>query len=195
MVRPFILISLFVLSPSVLTTLVAQTPASLEQSQSTTWEEFSFPNGQFVISMPAKPKSQSIPLDSKPGSLVANILALDLEGESYGVTYVVFPNRVDDPANSKALFDGVVEKELVKVNGKLINQLDLTLSGFSGREVRIEVLGGFWIDRVYLVGMRVYFVSAFVAKNRPEAKEITDTQNALIKKYFDSFKLKIPGAN
>jgi len=186
----FLLICVFLLSPSSQTG-VAQTPSTADsQSQSADWEEFSFPNGQFVVSMPAKPKSQSIPLDSKPGSLVANILAVDKEGESYAVTYVEFPNRVDDSAKSKAVLDGIVEKELVKVAGQLINQTDVALSGFSGREVRIEVVDGFWVDRFYLVGRRIYFVSAFVSKIRRDTKEITEPQNALIRKYFDSFKVK-----
>jgi len=190
MTKIFFLICVFLLSPSAQTGVV-QTPSTAKsQSQSAEWPEFSFPNGQFVVSMPATPKSQSIPLDSKPGSLVANILALDREAESYAVTYVEFPNRVDDPAKSKALLDGIVEKELVKVAGQLLNQADVALGGFSGREVRIEVVDGFWVDRFYLVGRRIYFVSAFVAKIRADTKEITEQQNALIRKYFDSFKLK-----
>jgi hypothetical protein len=190
MIRIFLLIWVFLLSPSSQAG-VAQTPSTAKsQSQSEEWTEFSFPNGQFVVSMPAKPKSQSIPLDSIPGGLVANILGLDKEGESYAVAYVEFPNRVDDQTKSKAVLDGIVEKELAKIAGQLINQTDVALSGFSGREVRIEVVDGFWVDRFYLVGSRIYFVSAFVAKIRADTKEITERQNALIRKYFDSFKLK-----
>lgn len=171
---------------------MAQTPGTANsQSQSAEWEEFSFPNGQFVVSMPAKPKSQSIPLDSKTGGLVANILALDKAGESYAVTYVEFPNRVDDPATTKAVLDGIVEKELAKVAGQLIKQAELTLSGFTGRELRIEVVDGFWVDRFYLVGRRIYFVSAFVGKIRPDTKEMTEQQKALTLKFFESFKLKL----
>jgi hypothetical protein len=180
----------FLLSPGSQAVL-AQTPSTVtSQAQSAEWEEFSLPNGQFAVSMPAKPISQSIPLDSKPGSLVANILALDKEGESYAVTYVEFPNRVDDPTKSKAMLDGIVEKELVKTAGQLINHTDVSLSGFSGREVRIEVVDGFWVDRFYLVGRRIYLVSAFVAKIRKDTKEMTELQNALVRKYFDSFKIK-----
>jgi len=147
------------------------------------------------VSMPAKPKSQSMPLDTTPGGLVANILAVDMEGESYAVSYVEFPNRVDDSAKSKGLLDAIVEKELVKIAGQLINQTDVALSGFSGREVRIEVVDGFWVDRFYLVGRRIYFVSAFVSKVRTSTKEITGSQNGLIRKYFDSFKLTTSGIN
>ena len=122
MIRIFLLTWVFLLSTSCQTGL-AQTPSTAKsQSQSAEWAEYSFPNGRFVVSMPAKPKSQSIPLNSKPGSLVANILVIDKEGESYAVTYVEFPNRVDDPAKSKTVLDGIAEKELVKVAGQLINQ-------------------------------------------------------------------------
>jgi hypothetical protein len=181
---------IFLLSSGSQVSLAQTQSPTTSLAQSAVWEEFSLPDGRFAVSMPAKPKSQSIPLDSKPGSLVANILALDKEGESYAVTYVEFPNRVDDPTKTKAMLDGIVERELVKVAGQLINQSDVTLSGFNGRELRVEVVDGFWVDRFYLVGSRIYFVSAFVAKLRPDTKVITEPQNALIRKYFDSFRFK-----
>jgi len=171
---------------------LAQTPTdSTSQSTKKAWEEFSLPNGQFVVSMPAKPKSQAIPLDSQTNGLVAYILAVDLEGESYAVTYVEFPTPIDDAAKNKAVLDGIVEKEVAKVSGRLVGQADISLNGFSGREVTIEVADGFWVDRLYLVKRRVYFVSAFAAKRQADVKEMNKEQHAIIQKYFESFALKV----
>jgi hypothetical protein len=169
---------------------LAQTPTDITSQSTKAWQEFSLPNGQFVVSMPAKPKSQAIPLDSKTIGLVAYILAADLDGESYAVAYVEFPNPIDDAAKSKAVLDGIVEKEVAKVAGRL-GQRDIELNGFSGREVTIEVVDGFWVDRLYLVKGRVYFVSAFAAKRQVDAKEINKEQHAIIQKYFESLRLKL----
>jgi len=97
----------------------AQTPSSTPTVEQI-WEEYSLTDGQFIVSMPAKPASQAIPLDSKAGSLVAHILALDTAHESYVVTYVEFPARLDEQSKSKVILDGTRDKELVKVGGRLV---------------------------------------------------------------------------
>ena len=155
------------------------------------WEEFTLPNGQFVVSMPGKPTSQTIPLNSNGETFVAHILGFDKEDESYAVGYLEFPNRVDDSTKAKSFFDQLADKEVSKVGGKLISQTDIEITGYRGREVTMEVADGFWVDRFYLVGRRIYFISAFAAKTSSAAKEITTEQNALIRKYLESFKLKL----
>ena len=190
MIKFFITICLLLISA----VLCAQ--ASWTQTRSSTptvekrWEEFSLSDGQFVISMPAKPTSQSIPLDSKAGSLVAHILVLDTPLESYVVTYVEFPDRLDEQSKSKAILDGTRNKELVKVGGRLVKESDVSIDSYPGRELTIEVADGFWVDRIYLVGKRLYAVSAFTSKAGAGAVEITDSQQAVIRRYLESFKLK-----
>jgi len=124
------------------------------------------------------------------GSLVAHILALDTPLESYGVTYVEFPDRLDDEAKYKGILDGTRDKELVKVRGRLVKETDISIDSYPGRELTIEVANGFWVDRIYLVRKRLYAVSAFTSKAGADAKEITESQHALISRYLESFKLK-----
>jgi len=170
---------------------LAQTPVSATpEPQSKVWGEFSLPNGQFVVSMPGTPQSLAVPLEPKTLGLVAHVLALDKENESYAVTYVEFPNPVDEAPKSKAMLDVIAEKELTKVAGKLMAQTEIAIDGHPGRELHIEVADGFWVDRIYLVGRRMYVVSAFAAKIESDAKQISQQQEAVIRKYFETFKLK-----
>ena len=167
----------------------AQTPSSTPTVEQI-WEEYSLTDGQFIVSMPAKPASQAIPLDSKAGSLVAHILALDTAHESYVVTYVEFPARLDEQSKSKVILDGTRDKELVKVGGRLVKESDVSINSYPGRELTIEVADGFWVDRIYLVGKRLYAVSAFTSKAASGVMEITESQHAVIRRYLESFKLK-----
>lgn len=161
------------------------------RAQTKEWQEYTLPDGQFVVSMPAKPTSQSIPLNGSLNGLVAHFLALDKDDESYAVSYIEFPTPLADSSKTKLFLDGFADKEVTKVGGKLISQTDIEIIGYPGRELRIEVADGFWADRVYLVGKRLYLLSAFAVKTTATSKEISDLQNAVIRKYFDSFKLKL----
>ena len=84
----------------------------------------------------------------------------------------------------------MIDKELAKIAGKLIGQTEVAVDGYSGREVTIEVTDGFWADRFYLVRGRLYAVSAFAAKSQANAKELTSQQLGVMRKYFESFRLK-----
>ena len=191
MIKFFITICLLLISA-----VLCAAQASSTQTRSSTptvekmWEEFSLTGGQFVISMPGKPTSHSIPLDSKAGSLIVHLLVLDTPLESYGVTYVEFPDRLDEQSKSKVILDGTRDKELVKIGGRLVKESDVSIDSYPGRELTIEVADGFWVDRIYLVGKRLYAVSAFTSKAAAGAVEITDSQQALIRRYLESFKLK-----
>jgi hypothetical protein len=194
MIKSLAITQLLLVSALASQVCLTQTPASKTRSSVESkqeWKEYSLPNGQFIIKMPAKPISQSVPLDSKAGGLVAHIIALDTQLESYGVTYIEFPDRLDDPAKGKAVLDGIRDKELVKVGGKLLREADISIDSYPGRELTIEVPDGFWVDRIYLIRKRLYAVSAFTSKARPDAKDITEAQKAIICKYLDSFKLKL----
>ena len=135
--------------------------------------------------------SQSVPFDSKGGRLVAHIIALDTQLESYAVTYIEFPDRLDDESKSKSILDGIRDAELAKVSGKLVKEADISIDAYRGREITIEAADGFWVDRIYLVRNRLYEISAFTSKAAPEVKEITEAQNLVIRKYLNSFKLNL----
>ena len=169
---------------------LGQSPTNVSSESNKPWEEFSLPNGQFVVSLPEKPKSLAIPLDQKLNGVVVHILGVDKDLESYAAGYIEFPTPVDDASKSKAMLDGIAEKEVAKVGGRMLRQADVAINGYSGREVTLEVSDGFWVDRFYLVGKRVYFVSAFAAKSPADAKEITKEQNVIIQRFLESFKLK-----
>ena len=168
----------------------ANTNPSPNIKDSPAWQEFSPPSGQFVILMPEPPISYPVQLDSQRG-IVAHIYGLDTQLESYAVSYIEFSEPLDKTQPSKVILDGIRDKELTKIGGKLLEEEDISIEGHPGRELTIEVTDGFWVDRIYLVGKRLYTVSAFTTKAIPEAREITESQKITIIKYLDSFKLKL----
>ena len=144
-------------------------------------QTFTSVEGGFTIELPAKPTEQRTePVGD--GKLKFHVFHWTTSSGEYTVDYIDTTRALEDPKISKAILDDARDEGVKKENGKLSGERDLNLDGHVGREFRIAVSDGIFIDRVYLVKQRFYSLTAFIptAKSAEEAAAI---------KILDSFKL------
>lgn len=129
----------------------AQQPAAVSQQQ---WKPFSSSEGGFSILMPVTPTQKRQTTDNNAHvSLNANLFTASLEeGKvTYSVSYTNFPDEVAQlPPNF--LLDSLAARFTNDRNIKLINQQDISLGQYPGKEFKFEVPGEKLVKyRAYLV--------------------------------------------
>ena len=148
-------------------------------------QAFSSIEGRFIISLPeAVSTYQPVSLKSAAGPVT---------GESYGWTLaegrfqVIYFDLAQTPGapNRQVTVDEAREQilqQMIALDGKLINETIISLSGSQGRELRMEMPDGLLTFRIYLAGNRTYQLSASLSKHQRH-------HAPLAAKVLDSFKL------
>jgi hypothetical protein len=151
------------------------------KSQTDSPQTFTSAEGGFTIALPAKPTEQRTePVGD--GKLKFHVFHWTTSSGDYTVDYIDTTRPLEDPKISKAVLDDARNEGVKKENGKLLGERDLNLDGHVGREFKIAVPDGVFIDRVYLVRQRFYSLTAFI----PTAEAAGE---AAVIKILDSFKL------
>lgn len=147
-----------------------------------TWKEFSSAEGNFAVLMPGTPSYEKKNTATALGPIDMHMFTLNIGRDAaYLVMYSDYPEIVTR-AKPDALLDGGRDGALANTKGKLIGEQNMSLDGFPGREIVIEVPGkGLLKLRVFLVGRRMFQVMAVGTK---EMIEHEDTA-----KYLTSFRL------
>ena len=131
---------------------------------------FSSAEGRFRIGLPSSAGTEA-------GENSKTFKWLIINQAEYQIAYVDRETPADTPENSQAILTKA--REISSSRGKLTADTEISASGHSGREFRIETGGGTQIDRVYLAGNRVYLLSVFVPKSWyckvPSAVKVLDT--------------------
>jgi hypothetical protein len=146
------------------------------------WQEFSSPAGNFAVMMPGTPvyekKSQATAL----GPIDMHMFTMDLRSAgAYIVMYSDYPEAVTK-APPDSLLDGGRNGALANTKGKLLGEQNLSLDGFPGREITIEIPGkGIMKIRMYLVRQRFFQVMAMGTKEKMDHEDTG--------KYLTSFRL------
>lgn len=107
-----------------------------------------------------------------------------LRPPSFGVMcgYADFPFTLED---TNEVFDRTRNGSIRGVQGKLVTEENLTLSGYSGRRFRSTAQGSSFIDEeMYLVGQRFYLITIYSKTESPDKD---------INKVFDSFRFTPAG--
>lgn len=154
------------------------------------WKIFSPPDGGFAVQLPGSPQDVSQPMTSKSGVRQVHIFEVLTTEIDYSVGYVDFESALEDPKLSKKILDGVRDKMVAKESGKLLSEIDVALASHPGREFVIQASDGVFRDRLYLVGKRYYFLTAFVPLLKEPTKEQTDNQSMNARKFLASFELR-----
>lgn len=134
----------------------AQPPVQLAQS---IWKKFTSTDGRFTILMPGNPKRERQTQNTKIGPINIQSFAVERkqEGVAYIVAYADLPNSIAQRANAQKVLDGSREGALRVAQGKLLNQRNISLSGYPGREIEfVNPKGLITKNRVYLVNGRLY---------------------------------------
>src|SRR5688500_3816262 len=137
--------------------LIPDAPASHVPEQS-----FSSHEGRFKIALPPTTASQPTSYDGTNGPIeTTNYKWSVLNHGQYQVSYYD-SDRVLENADSEIVFNNLRYLLLSKGPGQLESDSKLSFAGHQGREIKIKDRSGRNIYRAYLVGRRMYTISAFV---------------------------------
>lgn len=178
--RCFLLL-LILLSYAALSAAQDHRPDSNEQTPVSS-ETFTSAEGNFTVSLPAKPAQQfTQPIEGNE-SVILHMFAWEISLVQYSIGYLDMAIDLEEPTFSKTLLDQLRDGEVKKENGKLLAEKEVELDGHVGREFKIEAADGLFIDRIYLVKKRVYILSVFI----PAAKQSQEPATSIV---LNSFKL------
>lgn len=144
------------------------------------WPTFKSTEENFTISMPGEPKQERTSGRSPFGN-GHHIYSLESNGVGYTVSNSAFENPPAQPKDIKLILDLARDMVLMVTSGKLLDEKDISVDRFPGREVRIEKGKKIWTLRAYIVKGRMYQLMT----TEPKAKE----RNPDTEKFFNSFKL------
>lgn len=161
--------------------------APADSSPAENWQEFTSQQGQFSVSMPGEPTEEIEPASDRNGNTESGSFLLELQGDTlgYGVFYKNLPNAPNssDAAQLKEFFDGFRDDFVQNgvLEGNLIQERDISLENYLGRELEVTGSEGFIKMRVYLVEKRLYLLLA-----ASQTKEAFPQDGD---RFFNSFKL------
>lgn len=150
--------------------------------QRSTWEEFSSSEGAFSILMPGTPTEQTKTVNTAVGPIDAYFFLLERKDIAYMVGYSDYPDTVVQKTNPDAILEGARNGAVANVQGKLLNELIISLNGYPGRELKIEPAGGKGTikAKIFIVGNRLYQVMVVTPKEKAFSKNV--------RRFLDSFK-------
>ncbi len=155
------------------------------------WEEFTFSGGDFKISFPGQPKESITVRDTEDGKLQAHLITY---GSSsfilYSVVYVDHTHPLDDPGTVKRTLDAGRDKALANfTNSHLLSEAEISVDGYPGRLLQIEVTDRIIRLKTVLVRHRVYDMLVVTPKGHDNAVEERNGYERIAMSFLDSFKL------
>jgi len=151
----------------------------------TTWSEFSSAEGAFSVLMPGAPTEETQTQDTEMGAIDVHSFTFEQGGVAYLVGYNIFPAAVIEAASPAALLNGARDGQAKAVNGTLVNEQEITLGAYPGRDVEILVENSDGTSslrsRTFLVEDRLYQVMVVGPKGQSSSPDTI--------KFLDSFKL------
>lgn len=140
---------------------IPDSPASSIPAQTFTSVE-----GHFKIGLPPASPEKPEPYHGFSGQIkTVRFRWFVLNHGRYQISYSDTDKILHDVGVSKRILDNLRDLLLSKGAGTLEGDLELKLAGHPGREIRIRDTGGIDIERIYLVGRRMYTLSVFVPGN------------------------------
>lgn len=178
---------------TVKTTFAILIIAALTMSFVNPSEWYLFEEAGCTILFPDKPDRQVQTLNTEIGDLEMNINMYDASkgGDDdnlvYGFITTEYPDSLinsDNKSMIKEFFKSANEGAVKKVQGKLLSEKSISISGYPGSEVRIDFKKGMAIItmRSYLVKNKMYVLQTICVPKKEK--------NASASKFFGSFKLK-----
>lgn len=148
------------------------------------FKEFKSDAGKFSVEAPGEMKEASQDIPSAAGTIKLTTYTATAGNKAFIVSYNDYPAAVTSAA-PQTLLDGAQSGAIAQVNGTLVNDKNINLSGNPGKEyvANVKTPQGDAVAkaRIYLVKTRLYQTLAIVPKNE------ADSPDAI--KFLDSFKL------
>jgi hypothetical protein len=162
-------------------------PAAEYSPQS--WKEFSSAQGRFAALFPGTPAEQTEAVDTASGKIDMHTVSLSSVA-FYVVAYSDFPFNLEEPETIKQNLDNGRDMGVKGVDGRLLEEKEITVEGHPGRYLKVQAgNGGIIRSKIIIVGNRNY--TLVVVTNDQGAPEATlRFHEEIASKFHDSFKLK-----
>jgi YD repeat-containing protein len=144
-------------------------------------ETFTSLEGRFSVALPKQFSGYNPQTINTPGGRVESF-SYDWKTADgwFAVGYTQRPEMLED--RGQKLLDDIRDRVVASDKAKLLSETVITLGGHPGRELKMELPGGVAINRMYVVGNRLYQVIASLGTDKKDREP-----NAI--KILDSFKL------
>lgn len=119
------------------------------------WASYRSVPGRFTVIAPGAPTERTVPVKTAGGATVnrVQVLFADLDPIAFAVMYS------DYPANERVSLDQARDSGVQAVKGRLLRESPITLGGYAGRDLTIEIPEGQVArQRLFAVGQRLYQV-------------------------------------
>ncbi len=168
--------------------LVAPVPSvrSNPSSASFGWQEFTSEAGGFMVLVPGPAKEETQAQETDAGRVTAHTVRVQLKRVLYMVIYSDWPD-MSLQLDPEEFFHGYRESAVAKIEAEskqkveIVGQEQISLNGYPGLALAMEVQGYVSKVRTYLVGKRQYVVMV-----TGPADEVANSEDA---KFLDSFRL------
>jgi hypothetical protein len=166
---------------------------SLQADQSSKdWKLFNFEESEFSISFPEEPKIDKREVESVKGKVTVVTYYVEQPNVSYAVSIAPIPVKINYLSRAKDILDKSRDQTVAQEKGTLLEESDISINDFPGREFSISTSKGIWKDRIYLTGDRIYVVYTFTGRELLDNPVLAQNQTELIRSFFNSFKLTMP---
>ena len=153
------------------------------------WKQFNFEESKFSISFPEEPRIDKQELETAKGKVKLITYYVEQPNVSYAVTTTILPVKIDYLSRAKEILDKTRDQTVAQEKGTLLEESDISIDKFPGREFSISSQKGIWKDRLYLAGDRIYLVFTLTKKEFLDDPKLAQDQTELSKAFFESFKL------
>jgi hypothetical protein len=151
-----------------------------------TWDEYSFPAGQFRIRLPKKPEETVVTQENFEVHVVQHKGLI-----TYRVSYVDYKVPIDDPQKVKEMLQGLETVALNAIREKgvqVIAEREVNIDGHAGIFVHLEVAAREVIRMQWVAaGSRLYAISAESRKGSPRELEGADDFEKVAMGFISSF--------
>jgi hypothetical protein len=169
--------------------VLVSTALALSIQKSGEWIKYTSPEGRYSVSLPAQPKLTTQEATAADGQKFPQYMASVIEPDDVVFVIGYFDSVPGTIFSADAARDGIVKR----INGTLISESAISLSGYPGREFKIltkpapakpAAIAYVVRARLYEVDKRVYLLQFIF----PQSLE-SDALAAKALKYFDSFQV------
>jgi hypothetical protein len=138
------------------------------------WATFESEDGRFSILFPGKPEEQTESVSTVIGTIETEFFMVEQRDMAYSLNYADYPAEVVTASDVGMMLDGARMGAVANVNGELLDEKEITLDGYPGREIKVEVEEDDIIVRAcfYLAENRLYAIQAISKKSKASSEDI-----------------------
>lgn len=155
------------------------------------WKTFTSSEGGFSVLMPGQPVKSGELLKSESGGGPLTYYTFNLKTgvAEYGVAYSDFEFVMSDQNIARLAYDGGRDNLLKQHSLKLVEEKDIYIDGFLGRQIIAEGKNFIFHDRMVAVNKRFYQAMIVTRNYKTSPPAISKFYETTVNKFLNSFKL------